>query len=119
MFINKVLLLVFTGLLLGGCGSSNALNNNVENTPSVTVQNNAKYKMEEVAKHGTKGDCWMAISGKVYDLSKHPEHPGGNIIFESCGKDAMEAFNTKGGIGKVHSEIAKALLSKFYIGDLE
>jgi cytochrome b involved in lipid metabolism len=116
--MNKAFGLIFLGLVLGGCGSTG-----VNNNPTAlvgTMDPGAKsYTAEEVAKHSKEGDCWIVFDGKVFDLSKHPEHPGGKIIFESCGKESTEAFNTKGGIGRLHSEMAKALLNKFYIGDLK
>jgi cytochrome b involved in lipid metabolism len=34
--------------------------------------------MQEVAKHNKMNDCWVAIHGKVYNVSDFlPEHPGG------------------------------------------
>ena len=43
----------------------------------------------ELEQHKTDGDLWVAISGKVYDLSKFcTKHPGGaNIIEENAGKE--------------------------------
>src|ERR1043165_3439301 len=50
---------------------------------------------QEVSKHNTRGDCWVIIHGKVYDLTKFlPEHPGGTrVILNQAGKDATEAFD--------------------------
>lgn len=55
----------------------------------------------EVAKHNTVSDCWMIISGKVYDVSNYAgAHPGGaQNIASSCGTDATQAYDTKGGRG--------------------
>lgn len=40
-------------------------------------ENNAwkVFRPDEVALHNTKGDCWLIIDGKVYDISGF-EHPG-------------------------------------------
>merc|ERR1719353_2735836 len=51
--------------------------------------------MEEVAKHTTKTDCWVVVSGKVLDVTSFlSEHPGGELaILTFAGKDATEEFN--------------------------
>ena len=53
------------------------------------------YTMEEVARHGTKGDAWMVIHGKVYDVSEFASiHPGGaGMLMMVAGKDATEYFD--------------------------
>merc|ERR1719428_2186693 len=53
------------------------------------------YTMEEVAKHTTKGDCWVVVAGQVLDVTKFlSEHPGGELaILTFGGKDATEEFN--------------------------
>ena len=42
---------------------------------------------EELAKHTAYDDCWMAIQGKVYDLTKFmDDHPGGDeVLKDSAG----------------------------------
>lgn len=74
------------------------------------------YTQAEVDKHNVKGDLWMTIHGKVYDVSTFAEdHPGGEeAIYEEAGKDATESFEDIG-----HSDEARELLEKFYIGDLD
>merc|ERR1711963_862488 len=51
--------------------------------------------MAEVAKHTTKQDCWVVVSGQVLDVTKFlGEHPGGELaILTFAGKDATEEFN--------------------------
>merc|ERR1711904_558136 len=53
------------------------------------------YSMEEVAKHVTKTDCWVVVSGQVLDVTKFlGEHPGGELaILTFAGKDATEEFD--------------------------
>lgn len=77
--------------------------------------------MEELAKHSTKEDCWLLISGTVYDVSKFiPMHPGKEKILLGCGKDATELFETKAGSGKTHSEKAREfLMTLAIVGKIE
>merc|ERR1719456_378301 len=51
--------------------------------------------MAEVAKHTTKGDCWVALNGEVLDVTNFlKDHPGGELaILTFAGKDASEEFN--------------------------
>merc|ERR1719395_460967 len=53
------------------------------------------YSMEEVAKHTSKTDCWVVVSGQVLDVTKFlSEHPGGELaILTFGGKDATEEVN--------------------------
>ena len=51
--------------------------------------------MAEVAKHTTKGDCWVVVAGQVLNVTNFlPSHPGGELaILTFAGKDATEEFN--------------------------
>eukprot|EP00930_Biecheleria_cincta_P084104 TRINITY_DN73595_c0_g1_i1.p1 TRINITY_DN73595_c0_g1~~TRINITY_DN73595_c0_g1_i1.p1 ORF type:complete len:1181 (+),score=280.85 TRINITY_DN73595_c0_g1_i1:35-3544(+) len=51
---------------------------------------------EELAKHNTKQDSWVALYGKVYDLTEYAEeHPGGaDAIWDVAGTDGTETFET-------------------------
>ena len=72
------------------------------------------YTLEEVSLHNKKGDAWMIIDDKVYNVSNF-HHPGGYIIKKGYGIDATSYFyhpNVK------HSSYAKKLLKKYYIGNL-
>ncbi len=44
--------------------------------------------LAEVAKHNTRNDMWMAVHGKVYDLTEYLDnHPGGpEIMLEHGGE---------------------------------
>ncbi|CAK5281401.1 unnamed protein product [Mycena citricolor] len=54
-----------------------------------------EYTMEEVAKHTSKDDVWVAVNGQVLDVTKFlPDHPGGEkAIMLYAGRDATEEFN--------------------------
>ncbi|NTU98862.1 cytochrome b5 domain-containing protein [Candidatus Falkowbacteria bacterium] len=97
--------------------------------PSTTNQpNNAvgqvskAYGLDEVAKHSTANDCWLAIEGKVYDATGYiagGKHPGGEAILSGCGKDATVLFNSRPmGSGTPHSDKARSFLPNFLIGSL-
>ncbi|KAL3615988.1 hypothetical protein CASFOL_040282 [Castilleja foliolosa] len=73
------------------------------------------FTLAEVSEHNTIKDCWLLISGKVYDVTKFlDDHPGGDeVLVSSTGKDATDDFEDVG-----HSESAKAMLEEFYVGDI-
>lgn len=71
--------------------------------------------LQEVAKHNTVSDLWMAIDGKVYDLTKFARfHPGGpNVLGRHAGTDASKEFNA------IHKPEVLEKYSKFIIGTVE
>ena len=71
-----------------------------------------EFTLSELQSHKTPGDCWFAIKGKVYDVSKWTEHPGGPVYNSVAGTDATDAFRA------FHSSIGEAHLKRFEIGDL-
>ena len=80
-----------------------------------------EYTLTEVAEHSTPEDCWLAIEGKVYDVTGYIAdgiHPGGEAIFLGCGKEATDLFNEIPGEGEPHSERARGFLPNFEIGTL-
>lgn len=69
---------------------------------------------QELALHRKPGDRWIAIAGKVYDVSKYDDHPGKTDVFEeAAGKDATAAFEDAN-----HSRVAIDLLDRFLVGTL-
>jgi cytochrome b involved in lipid metabolism len=89
----------------------------LETTKAIVNNNSLTLTTAEIAKHSTTSNCWIIISGKVYDVTKYlVQHPGGVAsITPSCGKDATQAFASRGGTG-THSSTANMLLSNFLIG---
>lgn len=50
---------------------------------------------QELAKHNKKKDAWMALKGKVYNVTPYMEfHPGGeDELMRGVGQDATQLFN--------------------------
>ncbi len=74
----------------------------------------------EVALHNSKEDCWIAIHGKVYEMTDFIKvHPGGDAILQGCGADGTDLYETRPmGSGTSHSQDAMELLDQYYIGVL-
>lgn len=87
--------------------------------PLIAHAQSATYTQAQVAAHNTASDCWIIVSGNVYSVGSYISmHPGGQSrIINECGKDATQAFNTRGGTGS-HSSSARATLNSFLIGSL-
>jgi cytochrome b involved in lipid metabolism len=73
---------------------------------------------EEIRKHSTEADAWIVVRGNVYDVTKYlPQHPGGpQWILDWLGKDATEAYDTKGGMGQEHSKFSAELMAGLQVG---
>ena len=93
---------------------------------TTSVVNSIVLNMAEISKHNTQSDCWMLISGKVYNITSYfGSHPGGSrTMVPTCGKDATAAYYTQdpyassSSASSAHSSRAKSLLSNYYLGDL-
>ncbi|KAN0048042.1 hypothetical protein ACTA71_002433 [Dictyostelium dimigraforme] len=55
-----------------------------------------QYSWSELAKHNTEHDCWVAVDGKVYDITKWvPLHPGGKeVLLLAAGRDVTNLFES-------------------------
>lgn len=73
----------------------------------------------EVSKHNNIDDCWLIISGNIYNVTTYLNlHPGGiSEIQPYCGKEATQAFQSRGGDG-MHTSFAISLLDNYIIGPL-
>lgn len=68
---------------------------------------------EELRKHDQVDDCWLAIRGKVYNVTAYIDyHPGGaEELMRGAGKDATKLFDDN------HVYVNyEALLQKCYVG---
>ncbi len=83
--------------------------------PEAAADGTRRLTADEVAKHNTNDDCWVIISGKVYDLSEWaPHHPGGaGIARMYAGKEATAEF------GNYHSAEAVQHMAHFCIGEIQ
>ncbi|KAK9672400.1 hypothetical protein RND81_12G098100 [Saponaria officinalis] len=74
------------------------------------------FTFEDVSKHNSSKDCWLIISGKVYDVTPFMEdHPGGDeVLLSATGKDATNDFEDVG-----HSDSAREEMQKLYIGEVD
>ena len=79
------------------------------------------YNWDEISKHTKSNDCWIVINNNVYDVVNYLDfHPGGaDMILMVCGKDATQAYNTKGGRGGGHSSRADKQLASYLIGRVQ
>uniref|UniRef100_A0A8K9ULX9 Cytochrome b5 type B n=1 Tax=Oncorhynchus mykiss TaxID=8022 RepID=A0A8K9ULX9_ONCMY len=74
------------------------------------------YTLEEVKTHNKRTDAWLIIHDKVYNITSFlAEHPGGeDVLMAQAGTDATVSFEDVG-----HSKDARAMLIKYYIGELQ
>jgi len=78
------------------------------------------YSLAELAKHADQDSCWMAIEGKVYDLTGYlGRHPTpASVLLPWCGRDATAGMRTKG-YGRDHSPAAWASLEEYFVGNFK
>ncbi|KAI5460997.1 cytochrome b5-like heme/steroid binding domain-containing protein [Mariannaea sp. PMI_226] len=72
--------------------------------------------IERLADHNTLDALWIAVHGRVYDLTKFSsDHPGGIEALESsAGADGTEVYEYAG-----HSEDNMEKMQQYFIGKLE
>lgn len=74
-----------------------------------------RVTLDELAKHNTEEDCWLAIYDKVYNVTPYMKyHPGGvDELMRGAGKVATDLFN------KVHPWVnLTSMLEKCVVGTL-
>jgi len=127
-----ILFLLVVSLVLAACKAEMAAQApvNVDAKPSTPIEQDLEEKdnsqpspvlitREELQNHNTKEDCWLLIDGKVYNVSNFDKHPGGEAVYEGCGTDSTDLFETRPmGSGTPHSEKARGYMVNYYIGDI-
>ena len=81
-----------------------------------TAASNARFTLAQVKVHNKANNCWSAISGTVYNLTKWVNlHPGGAPLIKGlCGTDGTAAF-----AGQHATDArAKSFLAKYRVGVL-
>ena len=78
-----------------------------------------RISADELAAHSTEKDCWIAVEGKVYDITAYvPSHPAPPaVLLDWCGKEATKGMRTKG-YGRDHSPTAWKMLDDYLVGEL-
>ncbi len=68
-------------------------------SPTATGSTSTAMTLADVAQKNTVDNCWVVVSGIVYDLTGYANsHPGGaRNIANICGTDATSAFNNQHG----------------------
>ncbi len=87
-------------------------------TPSTPIPSpTASFSLAEVATHKDSKSCWVAVGGKVYNLTLWiNQHPGGpDKILSICGKDGSAAFTAQ----HEGQNRPEAILATFFIGNLK
>jgi cytochrome b involved in lipid metabolism len=81
----------------------------------------SKFTLKDLVLHNKPSDCWMAIEGSVYNVTPAVKDHLRNEEFPLdawCGKEATQAWKTKGDRNKPHSRKANLMLKNFLIGTL-
>ena len=109
-----------------GTTKTNTTTTTPTKTTTSTKVTSITLSMEEISDHNKQTDCWILISGKVYNITSYfGSHPGGSQVMAlTCGKDATAAYYTQDPYATTassksrHSSRAQSLLENYYIGDL-
>lgn len=72
------------------------------------------FTWEQLAEHNTEKDVYIAVRGKVYDVTSYvANHPGGSSqLLLGAGRDATHVFES------YHKPETILFAKKFYVGDL-
>ena len=93
--------------------------NSTQNSSSLnTTTSKSLITSEDLAKHNSKSDCWVAYSDKVYDITTFlPHHPGSSAAIEPyCGTsdEFQKAFTKQHGTTKVSMLMQVGMLMGYF-----
>lgn len=128
--VAAALILVIIGLVVYNQSKTDEVTTELADTTSNSDSETEQVRVfsaSEVSKHNSEQDCWLIISGSVYDVTEFiATHPGGKEILRGCGQDATTLFTTRTteegetvGSGTPHSSSATSQLETFKIGTLQ
>jgi len=78
--------------------------------PSPTTSTKTTLTASLVARHSNPSDCWIILSGSVYNISTYSHSGGASHIV--CGKDQTSALTQK------HGSIYSTYFNSFLVGKL-
>jgi fatty acid desaturase/predicted heme/steroid binding protein len=83
---------------------------------TATVRRTDPCTWEELSRHNSEHDCWVAVDGKVYDITSWlPVHPGGkDMLLFSAGRDITNLFESYHPFTNKPAQV----LAKYYVGDI-
>jgi predicted heme/steroid binding protein len=103
----------------GGGGGGGGDNGAFAPPSSSAAARGRVVSLAELKSHSAPGNCWLAIEGKVYDVSQWADHPGGRVLYSAAGADATDTFrafhNVVGAQAQRRLELS---LQRFEIGTL-
>jgi len=72
---------------------------------------------EELSTPRSKDDCWVAVDGRVYDITSWiPKHPGGeDVLTLTAGRDITNMFES---YHPFSGEMPSTILKKYYVCDI-
>lgn len=107
---------------ISNAANTSHTNTSVTNTAAspATTPSTVTLSQATVGAHASTSDCWMIMSGNVYNFTSYLfQHPGGAYVMTPyCGKDGTSAFATMGSRGRPHSAFARSLFSSYPLGKL-
>lgn len=73
-----------------------------------------RFTWQELRKHNLESDCWLAVRGKVYNVTSWiAKHPGGvDTIVLNGGRDATQLFEA------YHPTRVYSMLNQYYVGEI-